>query len=251
MDVSGKVVELALEAESTARERRRTHWEFRTLKENLSIIVDEGAVVFQTTANSNFEEFLEVLSHGMLAIDAVVGELIVERIGLRYVNAIQPGLDESCKAYVKPGYHGQENDIIRADNSVFFIQTISDTGPGKRMIVRLAQNRDGALLSRDLVPHHPVPSTAVEQEKLVSLIDLDHYREERQPFEIRDRQGCSCSLAVARGARSDVSGSCDRARAKCLEMITMPTSISIRQANSAPYSSPDLSSVVSGCSEPQ
>ena len=183
VDVSGEVVELAFQAEGSARQRRRAHWEFRTLEEDWSIIVVEDAVVVQTTAYSGFEEFLHILSLAMVTVDTAVGDLVVERIGLRYVNAIEPGSGESWKEYVKPGYHGQENDIIRSDNSVRFMQTIADTGPNQRMIVRLTQNREGQPLPPDLVPHHPVLQTSIEQGKLVTLLDFDHYRESRQPFE--------------------------------------------------------------------
>ncbi len=184
VDVSGEVVELALQTQGSAKEQRRSHWEFRTLEEDWSIIVGESAVVVQTTAYSSFEEFLHVLSLGMAAVDEMVGDLVVERIGLRYVDAIQPQPDESWKDYVKSGYHGQENAIISADNSVFFMQTVADTGPEQRMIVRLTQNRDGVLLPPDLIPHHPVLRSHAGQGNLVTLLDFDHYRETRRPFEI-------------------------------------------------------------------
>ena len=184
VDVSSEVVELTLQNEDSAKESRRAHWEFRTLEEDWSIIVSESAVVVQTTAYAGFEKFLEILSLAMTSVDAVVGDLIVERIGLRYVDVIQPQLDESWKDYVKSGYHGEENDLVRSDNSVFFMQTVADTRPGQRLIVRLTQNRDGLLLPPDLVPHHPALQSQAEQGELVTLLDLDHYREARQPFEI-------------------------------------------------------------------
>jgi uncharacterized protein (TIGR04255 family) len=109
--------------------------------------------------------------------------LVVERIGLRYVNAIKPRPNELWKDYVKPGYHGWENHIIQSENSVCFMQTVADTGPAQRMIIRLVQNRDGQLLPPDLVPHHPILRVSAEQGKLLTLLDLDHYREAREPFE--------------------------------------------------------------------
>ena len=184
VDVSGEVRELvAVQGEGSARERRRMHWEFRTLEEEWSIIVGESAVVLQTTTYSNFDEFLRTLSLAMDVTNKVVGNLVVERIGFRYIDVIKPRPDESWKDYVQPGYHGQENEIIRPDHSVLFIQTKANTGPGQRMIGRLTQNRDGMLLPQDLVPHHPVLQIQAEPEQLLTLLDFDHYRKERQPFE--------------------------------------------------------------------
>ena len=191
VDVSGEVVELAFGAEGSAQQQRRAHWEFRTFEEDWSIIVGESAIVIQTTAYSSFDDFLNRLSIGMATVDAVVGNLVVERVGLRYIDAISPQPNESWKEYLQSGYHGQVNDIIRSDNSVLFMQTVADTGPKQRMIVRLAQNRDSALLPPDLVPHHPLLQTRAEPGELVTLLDLDHYREERQTFDI----GSVCQTA--------------------------------------------------------
>ena len=184
VDVSKEFVEVAVPAEGSARRRRSGHWEFRTLDEDWSIIVGEGAIVIQTTAYRGFDGFLDTLSFAVAAVDAVVGDLVVERVGLRYVDFIDPRPGESWKDYVKPGYHGQENRIARPEASVHFVQTVTDTGEGQRMIVRLTQNHDGHLLPSDLVPHHPELGKRVEPGDLATLLDLDHYREERQPFEI-------------------------------------------------------------------
>ena len=89
---------------------------------------------------------------------------------------------------MNPSYHGLQNDIIRPDRSVFLIQTVADTGTGanskQRMIARLAQNRDGNLLPTDLVMHSPVLQDSPKPNELLTLLDLDHYREHRHPFDI-------------------------------------------------------------------
>ena len=183
VDVSREVVELDVQAEGLTRERRRAHWEFRSLQEDWSIIIGNSSAVVQTTSYRGFEEFLDILKLAMTAMDDVVGDLVVERVGLRYVNYIEPQQDESWKLYVKPGYRGQENDIIQPGSSVHFVQTVADTGSGQRMIVRLTQNRDGVLLPPDLIRHHPILQRQAEKGVLLTLIDLDHYREERQRFD--------------------------------------------------------------------
>ena len=154
------------------------------MNEDWSIIVGGGAVVVQTTAYRGFDGFLDTLSLALTALDFVVGDLIVERVGLRYVDFIDPRTGESWNEYVKPGYHGQVNDIVQPEKSLHFAQTVSNTGEGQRLIIRLMQNRDGNLLPPDLVPHHPHFGKRVEPGNLATLLDLDHYREERQPFEI-------------------------------------------------------------------
>ncbi len=186
VDASRELVELNVPAEGSVTKRRRAHWEFRTLQEDCSIIVGESAVSIQTTAYSSFERFLDVLLLAMTAVDKVVGDLVVERVGLRYVNLIEPQPHESWKNYVQPGYHGQENELMGTENTVSFMQTVADTGPNQSMIVRLAQNREGALVPPDLVPHRPVLERQAEEGKLITLLDLDHFRESREPFRIEN-----------------------------------------------------------------
>ena len=184
VDASGEVVEVAMPAEEPVRGRQRAHWEFRSLDEDWGIIVGDGAIVVQTTAYRGFDEFLDKLSFALATVEDVVGNLVLERVGLRYVDFIDPRPGESWKYYVKPGYHGLENDILRPEESLHFAQSVATTGEGQRLIIRLTQNRDGNLLPPDLVPHHPRLTKHVDTDTLATLLDLDHYLEERQPFEL-------------------------------------------------------------------
>jgi uncharacterized protein (TIGR04255 family) len=100
------------------------------------------------------------------------------------VDLIRPLEGESWKDYVKPGFHGLESDLIRPERSALFAQVVAETGPGQRMIVRVAQNREGKILPPDLIPHNPKLRVLAGPGTLLTLLDLDHYREERKPFEM-------------------------------------------------------------------
>lgn len=189
VDVSGEVRELTVQAGEPARETRRPRWEFRNMKESTSIIVDETAVVLQTTAYTRFEEFLRTFELAMTTMDAIVGNIIVERIGLRYIDAIIPESGEDWRKYVNSRYRGFENDVARPDRSVLAMQTVSDTGPQQRMIARLAQNREGMLLPPDLAsfsPELPDSIGRAKQGEILTLLDLDHYREARQTIDVEN-----------------------------------------------------------------
>ncbi len=193
--VGGEIVEFSVQAQSDepVQQRKQAHWEFRTSEEDWSIIVGKAAIVVQTTAYSNFEKFLENLSTALGAIVTAVGDLLVERVGLRYVDAIRPSENKTWRDYVKAGFHGQENEIVTGENSVLFMQTVVDTGSNQRMIIRLAQNRDGALLPPDL-SLHPRLQDDVREGELITLLDIDHYREYRQTLSVDDVIGTSWEL---------------------------------------------------------
>ncbi|MXY91015.1 MAG: TIGR04255 family protein [Gammaproteobacteria bacterium] len=183
VDVSGEVVEVTLQSDGPVQQRKQTHWEFRTLEEDWSIIVGKSAIVVQTTAYSDFQRFLNVLSTALNAVNAIVGSLVIERVGLRYVDAIRPQDGESWKKYVKSDYHGLENKLADAEEPVVYMQTVSKTGQNQHMIVRLAQNREGAILPSDL-SLHPRLKIQAEENELVTLLDMDHYREDRKPLSV-------------------------------------------------------------------
>ncbi len=185
--VGGEIVEFSVQAQSDdpVQQRKQAHWEFRTSKEDWSIIVGKSAIVVQTTAYSNFENFLENLSVALDAVGTTVGDLLVERVGLRYVDAILPSEGKSWRDYVAGGFHGHENEIVTGENSVLFMQSVVETGLNQRMIVRLAQNRDGALLPPDL-SLTPRLRAEVKEKELITLLDIDHYREYRKPLSVDD-----------------------------------------------------------------
>ena len=177
IDVSKEVQEVLI-APGQPQYRSRPHWEFRNRDEVWSIIVGEEVVVIQTTAYTGAEEFLVELELAAETVASVVGDLVVERVGLRYVDLIQPQEGEDWRAYVKSGFHGVETDAFNPDSSTAFFQVTAETDVG-RIIARMAQNRDGMALPPDLADHPPLGTPDLPTGKLVTVLDLDHFKVER------------------------------------------------------------------------
>lgn len=181
IDVSGEAQDIAVEGNQMGF-RRTPHWEFRTKDERWSIIVREQAVVVQTSAYENFETFLERLHLATETVSEVVKSLVIERIGLRYVDMILPGDGESWRDYVREGLHGVQNSIVRDDSSEIFTQLTCRTGENSRLILRVAQNRQGMVLPPDLLAHAPALGETPPEGVLVTLLDLDHFLENRVDY---------------------------------------------------------------------
>ena len=158
--------------------RSEPHWEFRKRDERCSIIVNEEFVVVQTTAYTVFEDFLKEIELAVDTVASIVGDLVVERVGLRYVDLIRPADGGDWREYVKPGFHGVKTEAFSADTVEGFFQLTARTEVGK-MIARLAQNRDGIALPPDLTPHQPKGIPDVPKGKLLTLLDLDHFKVNR------------------------------------------------------------------------
>jgi len=150
---------------------QQQRWHLHDTNRSQGIIVGENFVVFQTTAYSVFEEFVERLG---LAVDAVASEvkgLFIERIGLRYVNLIR---GEDWRRFVRPGLHGVQSTVLVGDSQRQLHQSVANTANGT-MILRLFQNREGQVLPPDLVDDDLRTPVSPPQNVLLTLLDLDHF----------------------------------------------------------------------------
>jgi len=158
-----------------AATRARIHWEFVAKDQRSSVVVTEGFVVLQTTDYDDFETFIAQLKTVLSTVDETVEGLLIQRVGLRYVDAIVPRESESWRDYVQPSLHGFESSLFKEDKVLRLHQTVAETQIGT-MLVRLHQNRDGAILPPDLVTGtlKATSPTAVMGET-TTLVDIDHF----------------------------------------------------------------------------
>jgi uncharacterized protein (TIGR04255 family) len=172
---SGRIKEFQV-TDRGARQSDRPHWEFLSKDRHTGVVLNEGFVVLQTTRYEGFEQFLDAFVQVTRIVSEEVQGLYLQRLGLRYVDAIQAGEGESWKDYVQTGLQGFEGEVFQAGSVLNLHQTVASTRDGM-MIVRLMQNRDGALLPPDLVntslaqPTIPPPKPG----DLVTLLDIDHF----------------------------------------------------------------------------
>ena len=157
---------------ATARER--VHWEFMAKDRRSSVVVTEGFVVLQTTAYDDFENFIEQLQTVVSTLNDVVGGLLLQRVGLRYVDAIIPVEGETWRDYVNPCLHGFESALFNEAGVLRLHQTVAKTAVGT-MLVRLHQNRDGSVLPPDLGTGALLaPRGRAKPGENTTLIDIDH-----------------------------------------------------------------------------
>ncbi len=165
-------------AQPGARSTVRPHWEFLSKDQTTSVIVNEGFVVVQTTTYDDFDAFLARTLDAVEIVATAVGGLLIQRVGLRYVDLIRPNPGETWEKYVSAGLRGFASPHLAADTAVRVHQTIAKTEDGM-MIARLLQNREGSVLPPDLVTQTlQFPKIApVQPSELLTIIDIDHYRE--------------------------------------------------------------------------
>ncbi len=156
-------------------------WEYRTRDERWSVLVFEDSLVLQTTNYGRFEEFAERLHS---ALSTVLAETehdrlgIVERVGLRYVDVIQPQQNEDYRAYLRSGLHGVADQVFQAGTHRTHIESTGQTTVDDlegTLVVRIAQNDLGLSLPPDLLEAAPKHEPRAARGELLTLVDMDHF----------------------------------------------------------------------------
>jgi len=154
------------------------HWEFQEKDRTASVVVNPGFAVLQTTKYDTFDKFMPRLLEAINIIDSVVKGILVQRVGLRYINLIRPRTGESWQDYLRQELHGINNPPFKSDTVEQTHQTSGETENGK-LVLRLWQNRSGVALPPDLAVHQlAVPPKAQNLgSNLATIVDIDHYQE--------------------------------------------------------------------------
>lgn len=163
-------------------------WEFRTRDEQTSIVVTHESVVLLTTHYERFERFAETLQRAVDTVLKITEQSefgVIERIGLRYVDVVEPLANEDFRKYLRPGFHGPSDDLFRPATSQVFVRVVGRTNVTRggqlftegTLAVRVIQNNLGMDLPPDLADQTPRRTRTIEPGRLVTLIDMDHFIE--------------------------------------------------------------------------
>jgi len=161
-----------------------TRWEYLTRDQHQSVLLTERSLVLQTADYERFEVFAERLQ---TLLDVVFCETehdqhgVVERIGLRYVDAVLPRPGEDFRHYVREGLHGVADDVFLPGTHRAFWQSAGATSIGNHqgvLMLRVSQNDQGALLPADLIEGAPQLGRPEPTGTLITLIDMDHFIED-------------------------------------------------------------------------
>jgi len=178
----GKVQQLLI-TPGGLQQTEQMRWEYRSKDETRSILVFPDSVVVQTTAYERFEKFAEDLR---LALGTVLAKTendrlgLVHRIGLRYVDLIDPREGEDYRLYLQNGLHGLATEAYKPGTARTVVQSMGATDVGDTpgsFIVRVTQNDQGLELPPDLMGDSPKLARKAQAGKLVAHIDMDHFIE--------------------------------------------------------------------------
>jgi len=174
LNVSAEVHKVAFGPHG-AQGSRQSNFEFQNALRTESVVINEGFVVYQTSAYDTFETFLPRLQQAADVVGEATGGLTVQRVGLRYIDLIRPTAGLKREDFLRSSLHGVVSPCFEGPMEQLH-QTAAKTRTGK-MIIRLWQNSSGAALPPDLVVHNlALPGHAQDIGNAdVAIIDMDHY----------------------------------------------------------------------------
>ena len=165
---------------------RMQRWHFDNIASNAGFLVQTGSVVFHTTAYETHEDFFAKLEQGLAIIHEVAGIGVVERIGLRYLDAVQADDDHDLGDYLQPGIRGLDLSAIGALQPQQFASLVSETQAGGKLVVRIRQQTEGEILPPDLQPPDLVETKTFDPGKPTAILDYDHFIEQVTPFSLAE-----------------------------------------------------------------
>lgn len=149
-----------------------------------NFVLENNSMAFQTTDYDTFETFSKTLLSGLSIINNALRLDFTERVGLRYLDAVQPKLKvETLADYLIPEVLGLSQKI---DGQFEFSisETRSNVNLCKLVSRVIIQNGQVGLPPELAVVAPKVNPRFTQSEGLYAIIDTDAYSEKRESFDL-------------------------------------------------------------------
>ncbi len=158
----------------------RSKWVFADKARTLAVVIAPEFITLQTAAYDTFDAFSEQLAAVLDPISEIVGIELSERVGLRYVDYVQPRADDTLADYLAAGLVGLDPAMagVRSQRSVYLAQGPTSVG---QYSFRLTRSEGAFALPPDLQPSD-VQVSPVGSPGAHAVLDIDHFFVATQPF---------------------------------------------------------------------
>lgn len=173
------------ESQPDIQQQTQLRWSFTNAQRTTGYSLFSNALVFHTTSYDSFEDFLGKTISGLEMVNDIIELAYIERIGLRYLDAIIATGSDNLQQYINPFLLGlSENLGGKLTHS--FTETLTEIEDGN--LVARSFITDGPLpLSPDLIPLQlelQPRFTEINGQNLV--LDTDYFTSNRVDFDVNN-----------------------------------------------------------------
>jgi len=161
----------------------RKQWEFLDKEKRASVLIDTDFIVYQVTEYKVFEDFIDRFKQILDLFNDHAEPVLVQRIGLRYIDLIVPSHERRLGDYLSRSLRGftvQEGEARLAFRS----ESVTQTDHHSRFVHRYSEASRGFGFPEDL---HPVSLQFKRNLNLDSpfgLLDMDHFCHLDEDFQV-------------------------------------------------------------------
>jgi uncharacterized protein (TIGR04255 family) len=173
------------ESQPDIQQQQQMRWSFTNAGRSEGYLLSANTLVFHTTAYDTFEDFLQKTISGLRLVHEIVELAYVERIGLRYLDAIVAMDDDQLQQYLNPSLLGLSENL-EGNLSHSFTETVSVIGEGT-LVARSFITEGGLAISPDLLPLQlelDPRFTIINSRNAV--LDTDYFIAKRSNFDIAE-----------------------------------------------------------------
>jgi len=172
------------ESQPDVQPQHHIRWSFMNTERTEGYLLLSNALVFHTTTYDTFADFLEKTTIGLNLVHEIVELAYVERIGLRYLDAVVPIDNDTLPQYLNPSLLGFSGNLAgRLSHSFTETVTVVDNGN----LVARAVITDGPLaLSPDLISSQlKLQRKFTEINGRNAVLDTDYFVTDRNSFDLK------------------------------------------------------------------
>ena len=173
------------ESQPDFQQQQQMRWSFTNTERTEGYLLLSNALVFHTTAYNTFVNFLQKAIAGLQLVHEIVELAYVERIGLRYLDAVEPMEADTLQQYLNPSLLGLTANIEgRLNHS--FTETVTLVEDGTLVARALITN--GALaMSPDLFPLQlELQARFATINGQNAVLDTDYFFVKRNDFNLKE-----------------------------------------------------------------
>lgn len=163
----------------------QSRYSFGNIDGTESFVLETNSLAFQTTNYDVFTTFSKKFLDGLKVIDSAVDINFVERIGIRYLDAVQPTSNEKLADYLASEVLGLSGKLGGDPAHSESVTVMNDDGGQLLSRVIIANGKIG--FPMDIAATAPkINSRFTEVEARHAILDTDSSYTQRFPFSIED-----------------------------------------------------------------